>query len=421
MDFLSPGFLSALAAIVVIDLVLAGDNAIVIALASRRLPPAARRRAILWGTVGAVAVRTLLTLVVVALLRIPGLLAIGGLLLVVIAYKLLIQPDDTGAAKHDVVAAGSFWAAIKTIVVADALMGLDNVLAVAGAAHGSFLLVVIGLLVSIPIVVWGSQLVLRLVERFPAVVYLGAGILAWTAVKMVASEPLLAGTLASVPFAEPAISVAIVGGVLSAGFMSNYRPVRARIAAHLADPAAPLRVSGPAQEPQRDGATAAKPLVPVDGSPSGLEALVSVLGRRDERNALEVHVLYVAPAVRSIGYLVAQCRGRSPRESASRALASAQGLLRDAEVACVAHVEPGPRVEAIGRVAQRIGATEIVIGTARPHSVTRVIEDGVSNRLIGTVPVPVSIVPGRSVPMLERVGLPVGAAAVASLLFLAAG
>jgi YjbE family integral membrane protein len=188
MELFSSAWFAALGAIILIDLVLAGDNAIVIALAARNLPGQLRRRAVVWGTVGAIAVRTLMTLVVVWLLKIPGLMAIGGLALVWIAYRLLVPSE--GDQDH-ATPAGSFWGAMRTIVVADALMGVDNVLGVAGAAHGSFELVVIGLLISVPIVVWGSTMVLRLVDRFPAIIYIGAAVLAFTAAKMVVSEPLL--------------------------------------------------------------------------------------------------------------------------------------------------------------------------------------------------------------------------------------
>ncbi len=160
MEYVSFEFLSALAAIVVIDLALAGDNAIVIALAARNVPRHLQRRAIIAGAAGALVVRSSLTLVVVWLLRIPGLLAIGGVLLVFIAYRLL-RPETEGPHSSGDRAADTFWGAMRTIVVADAVMGLDNVLAVAGAAHGSFALVVLGLLISVPIVVWGSTFVLK--------------------------------------------------------------------------------------------------------------------------------------------------------------------------------------------------------------------------------------------------------------------
>lgn len=183
------GWWSALAAIILIDLVLAGDNAIVIALAARRLPHHLQRRAIVWGTVGAIVVRSVMTVGVVWLLKIPGLMLVGGLGLLWIAYKLLADGDSDDA--HQEGGATTFWGAMKTIVIADALMGVDNVLGVAGAAHGSFDLVVIGLLISVPIVVFGSSIVLKLVQRWPIIIQLGSAVLAFTAAKMIVNEPWL--------------------------------------------------------------------------------------------------------------------------------------------------------------------------------------------------------------------------------------
>ena len=210
---LGADFWSSLLAIVVIDLVLAGDNAIVIGLAARRLPKEMRRKVVVWGTVGAVAIRSLLTLGVVWLLGIPGLLAAGGLMLAWIAYKLLADEH-----KHDISAPqAGVWAAIRTIIVADAVMGLDNVLAVAGAAHGSFALVLIGLLISVPIVVWGSGLILKAADRFPAVPYIGAGVLAWTAAKMIAGEPWLKPAAEAVPYGKWYFAALVVTAVLLLG------------------------------------------------------------------------------------------------------------------------------------------------------------------------------------------------------------
>jgi YjbE family integral membrane protein len=213
MEFLSSAWWSALAAIVLIDLVLAGDNAIVIALAARNLPPSLRRQAIIWGTVGAVVVRAAMTVGVVWLLQLPGLMLAGGIGLVWIAYRLLADPGgDNGHGPT----ASTFWGAMKTIVVADALMGIDNVLGVAGAAHGDFILVVIGLLVSVPIVVFGSTVVLRLVERFPLIVHAGAAVLAYTAARLIVHEPLLEGVFDEAALRWLAYGAAIAG-VLAAG------------------------------------------------------------------------------------------------------------------------------------------------------------------------------------------------------------
>ncbi len=224
MEFLSTAWWSALMAIVLIDLVLAGDNAIVIALAARSLPPALRRKAIMWGTVGAIVVRSVMTVGVVWLLKVPGLMLVGGLGLIWIAYKLL---NDSHSDEHQGPVVGSFWGAMKTIIVADALMGVDNVLGVAGAAHGAFDLVIIGLLISVPIVVFGSSMVLKLVERFPAIIKLGAAVLAFTAAKMIVSEPLLDDVFDPPELLNTAARwltyTAAVAGVLAAGWWTTRR------------------------------------------------------------------------------------------------------------------------------------------------------------------------------------------------------
>ncbi len=220
MDLFTTAWWSSLLAIVVIDLVLAGDNAIVIALAARRLAPHLQKPAIIWGTVGAIVVRSLMTVGVVWLLKIPGLMLIGGLGLVWVAYKLLAPQGD--AAGHGR-PADTFWGAMRTIVIADALMGIDNVLGVAGAAKGSFELVVLGLLISVPIVVWGSTLVLKGVERYPVIIYLGAAVLAYTAAHMIVAEPVLGPYFAANPALRIGVHVVLIAGVLAAGWWTARR------------------------------------------------------------------------------------------------------------------------------------------------------------------------------------------------------
>jgi YjbE family integral membrane protein len=216
MELFSPEFFSALLSIIIIDLVLAGDNAIVIGLAARNVPKEQQNKVIFWGTVGAIAIRALATLVVVWLLKIPGLLLIGGILLIWIAYKLLVEEKN-----HNIETGNSFWAAIKTIIIADALMGLDNVLAVAGAAHGNFLLVIIGLLVSIPIVVWGSTLILKWVDRFPIIITIGAAVLALTAAKMIIGEPFIHVYFEGNPVLRWGFTIAVVAAVVTFGTMKK--------------------------------------------------------------------------------------------------------------------------------------------------------------------------------------------------------
>ena len=192
MEIISVEFFGALMSIVLLDLVLAGDNAVVIAMASHRLPDELRKKAIWIGTVGAVVVRTVMTLLAVYILTIPYLQALGGLLLIPIGIKLL---KPAGHEEH-VEAADSFGGAVRTIIVADAAMGIDNVLAVAGAASGSFLLVMIGLVISIPIVVGSSQLIGKLLDKWPILIYLGSGILGWTAGSMLCHDQRLGIVLA---------------------------------------------------------------------------------------------------------------------------------------------------------------------------------------------------------------------------------
>lgn len=218
----TPEFWSALLAIIVIDLVLAGDNAIVIGMAARNLPPHQQKKAIVWGTVGAIVIRALATLAVVWLLKIPGLLLVGGLILVWISLKLLVQEDSHESVK----AGGSLGAAIWTIIVADTVMGLDNVIAVAGAAHGDFWLVIIGLVISVPIMVWGSTLILKIMERYPIVIYIGSAVLAYTAASMVTSEKFLTPFFAAYPWIKWVFIVAVVVGVLLTGRLKSQKQKR---------------------------------------------------------------------------------------------------------------------------------------------------------------------------------------------------
>ena len=194
MDFLTaPAFWIALGQIIMIDILLGGDNAVVIALACRKLPPAQRTKGIIWGTAGAIVLRVILIFFAMTLLALPWLKFIGALLLVWIGVKLL-APDEEG--HGDLATSDKLLAAIKTIIVADLVMSVDNVIAIAGAAQNAgdhqMLLVVLGLLISIPIIVWGSQLVIKLMARFPLIITAGGMLLGWIAGGMLVSDPVLA-------------------------------------------------------------------------------------------------------------------------------------------------------------------------------------------------------------------------------------
>lgn len=176
----------ALLAIILIDIVLAGDNALVIGMAANRLPKELRQQAIFWGTFGAIAIRFLSVFLITYMLMIPGLRLIGGLALIYIGWKLAFNDNE-----HVISAKDTFWSAIGTIILADAVMGIDNALGIAAAANGSFVLVVIGLLISIPVILYGSQFISRLLEKYPDAVFIGSFVLFVVAVQMIMKEPVL--------------------------------------------------------------------------------------------------------------------------------------------------------------------------------------------------------------------------------------
>ncbi|MBD8120449.1 TerC family protein [Pseudomonas lutea] len=190
----SPGFWLAVMQIIAIDILLGGDNAVVIALACRKLPEAQRNRAIIGGALGAILLRVGMIFFALQLLELPFLKLIGALLLLWIGIKLMV-PEGEDA--HDNMSASpKLWGAIKTIIVADAIMSLDNVVAVAGASHGQIQLVIFGIVISIPIIIWGSKLVLHFMDRYPIVITLGAALLGW-----------IAGSMAITDISLPAVPV----------------------------------------------------------------------------------------------------------------------------------------------------------------------------------------------------------------------
>ncbi len=197
-----------------INILLSGDNAVVIALASRSLPERQRNMAVLGGSAAAIVLRVIFCVVIVWLLAIPYLKLIGGLLLLYIGVKLIIPEEEAG--EDSIAGKSNIWGAIQTIMIADAVMSLDNVVAIAAAAHGSMLLIVLGLLISIPLIVFGSQIVLRILNRFPILVMLGGGLLGWIAGEIIVSDPAVHTLL---PFdehlqaqiAKPVLALLVMG------------------------------------------------------------------------------------------------------------------------------------------------------------------------------------------------------------------
>ena len=406
MELFTPEFFSALLAIIVIDLVLAGDNAIVIAMAARKLPLNLQKRAIIWGAVGAIAVRSAMTLVVVYLLKIPGLMLIGGLLLVWIAYKLLNQAKDDDAEQGH--ASTSFWGAMKTIVIADAVMGLDNVLAVAGASHGSYLLVVLGLLISIPIVVWGSTQILKLLEHYPSIIYIGAGVLAWTAAKMITSEPMVKELeFFQNPLIEYALQALVILGVLLVGFIKNRLVLKAVITPVEDIPVLP-EVSYEKQLNFKGGEVMNRVFIPVDDSSNTLMAVKHSVHAYGKEPQTYFHICNVQPKLyRHISkFLSKQTILEWQAERAKSASKSSIQFLEKAGVNFSFSFVSGEKGVALYDEAKRLSCSRIVVGTAKKNSLSRLFENSTTAKLLEICDMPVEVVTGKSLPMLERWGIP---------------
>lgn len=224
-EFLTAHFWLAVGQIIMIDILLGGDNAVVIALACRQLPAHLRLKGILWGTAGAIVLRVILIAFALTLLAIPYLKLVGAALLLWIGVKLLV-PDDEG--HSNIQGSDKLWAAVKTVIIADLVMSIDNVIAIAGAATGAgsqhqMPLVIFGLLVSIPIIIWGSQLVLKLMDRFPIIITVGGMLLGWIAGTMAHSDPAVVDLLPQTKVWNYGLGIAGAVGVLLVGMMLKKR------------------------------------------------------------------------------------------------------------------------------------------------------------------------------------------------------
>ncbi len=224
-EFLTAHFWFAVGQIIMIDILLGGDNAVVIALACRQLPAHLRLKGILWGTAGAIVLRVILIVFALTLLQVPFLKLVGAALLLWIGVKLLV-PEEEG--HSNIQGSDKLWAAVKTVIVADLVMSIDNVIAIAGVATGAggqhqLPLVIFGLLVSIPIIIWGSQLVLKLMDRFPAIITLGGMLLGWIAGTMAHSDPAVRDWLPQTTVWNYGLGIAGALGVFFVGMAFKKR------------------------------------------------------------------------------------------------------------------------------------------------------------------------------------------------------
>ena len=376
MEFSDPQFWLAVLQIIAIDVLLGGDNAVVIALACRRLPEKQRTQGIVWGVAGAIALRIALLFFAVQLLELPYLKLIGGALLLWIGIKLLLPEEGEG--HGEVAASTGLLGAIKTIIVADAVMSLDNVVAVAGAADGEFILVVFGIAVSVPIIVWGSRFVLKLMDRFPVVITLGAALLGWIAGKMAASDVVVE------PWIGPHwthYAAAVVGAifVVLAGKALARRAEKKRI-----EP-----TSAPVQAP------ATRILLPVDGSEAALLAVDHIVHNFSSyRQPVEVHLINVQHTVPGeVSQFVGGDEVRKYHtEEGLKVLARARAKLDQARVVYRHHVAVGETAPQIADYARDNGIDKIVMGGKARGAVAERLFDSIPGQVMRLSTTPVLLV-----------------------------
>ena len=395
MSIGSPEFWVALLQIIGVNLVLSGDNAVVIALAARGLPAKQQARAVAWGSGAAVVMRIVLTIVAVELLRMPYLKLVGAVLLLWIAVKLLIPAKETEG--HGT-ASSSLGSAVRTILLADLVMSLDNVIAVAAAAKGSKLLLIIGLAISIPLVVFASRLLLNLMDRAPVIITLGAALLGWVAGEMAITDPAARGwveaqaaslhdaALAAVPIVQHyvasvagAIGVVLVGKSLASRAARGARKAPIGAVAH-APPGTLERV-----------------LLAVDGSENAARAVRHLIALRKnlgKARSIDVHLMNVQrPVSGDVGTFVSgETLDDYYRERSEQAMAPARALLKEAGLTFREHRRVGDPGPSIAEVAQAEGCDHIVMGARGLGTHTAALLGSVARSTVESAGVPVLLV-----------------------------
>ncbi len=386
MTLSNPELWIALVQIIGVNIVLSGDNAVVIALAARGLPAAQQRKAIAWGSGAAVVMRIALTVVAVELLRLPYLKLVGAALLLWIAVQLLL-PEE--AEEGHGASVGSLAAAIKTILLADLVMSLDNVIAVAAAAKGHTGLLIVGLAISIPLVVFASTLLLKLMQRYPVIITLGAGLLGWVAGDMMITDPVdkpwVDAEAAFLHWGAPAffaVAVVVTGKWMAARRMAQ----RAAVAVPTGAPAP----AGAAAHLQRV-------LLAVDGSNGAARAvkhLIALLADLRQPETLEVHLLNVQrPLSGDVSRFVpGKTVDDYHREQSEIALVPARALLDAAGVPHIDHRRSGDLGPTIAAVAAAEGCDLIVMGTRGQGAATSALVGSVAQSTLENASVPVMLV-----------------------------
>lgn len=396
MNFASLEFWFALLQIIGVNIVLSGDNAVVIALAARGLPARQQARAVAWGSGAAVVMRIVLTIVAVELLRTPYLKLVGAVLLLWIAVKLLIPGKESEG--HGM-ASSSLASAVRTILLADLVMSLDNVIAVAAAAKGSTVLLIVGLAISIPLVVFASRLLLTLMDRFPVIITLGAALLGWVAGEMAVTDPVAKGWVdAQEAFLRDAASAAVqafqnyvpsVAGAIGVVLVGKWLASRTASAAHKLAPVAVAHAPGRLQ----------RVLLAVDGSEGAAQAvrhLIALGQNLREPQALDVHLLNVQrPVSGDVSTFVAgETLDDYYRERSEQALAPALALLAAAGLAPHEHRRVGDPGPLISEVAQAEDCDLIVMGARGLGTHTGALLGSVARSTVEHADIPVLLVKG---------------------------
>lgn len=395
MDMLlTPDFWIAVGQIILIDILLGGDNAVVIALACRRLRPEQRTQGILWGTAGAIVLRIVLIFFALQLLAIPFLKIVGALLLIWIGVKLLLPEHDGG---HDrIEGSDRLWGAVKTVIVADFVMSVDNVIAIAGAAETagggqhSMALVIFGVLVSIPIIVWGSQLVIKLMDRFPVIIIGGGMLLGWIAGSMIVTDPALANpdVMPQWPKLPPSDIVRYAAGVAGALLVLVLgKWLAARQAPSLQPAEAPVPAPGSYQ----------RVLVAVDGSACAAHAVAQALALRKalgKPSTMQVHLINVQRAVSAnvVSFVGTETVEEFHQENSEDALAPARAQLQAADCSWTEHRRVGSPGPLIAEVAQAEGCDLIIMGTRGLGSASTALLGSVTQAVLEHTGLPVLLI-----------------------------
>lgn len=387
IEFGTPAFWVALLQIIGADIVLSGDNAVVIALATRSLPPQQQKRAIFWGTFAAVAMRVSLTVVAVTLLKLPALKLIGAVLLLWIAAQLLLPEEENAGGG---MAIGSMGAAIRTILIADLVMSVDNIIAIAAVAKGSLLLLVFGLALSIPLVVFTSTFLLKIMERYPIIITLGAALLGYVAGEMAVADPLVASWIeANAAWLHTAAPVAGAVFVVAIGKLLAAR-------AELKEERPLVEIEGAPGASTVGDTTMHKLLLPIDGSDASLRAVDRLLTMRDwYREPLEIHLLNVQHVLHKdvSQFVSAEDMKGYYHDEGLKELAEARARLDRAGVSYQHHVVIGDlAAETIAHFVRDHGIGQVLMCTHGRSAVADLVLGSVAKGMLQHTDVPVTLV-----------------------------